>query len=484
MRVILSILPLLFISHLQAQLFVSPGGMMEIGKGTIVTVKNMDAENQGNISHAGDMEVTGNIINSGRWVCDSGFKNRITLSLNWTNNSIFKPGIGRVEFNGANQNLSGNNETFFYNLMFRGVTGNRKTMLTNVSCRDSLYLQNIELATNGNRFSLNNSLIPVQRNTGFISTNNDGFVRLFFPSSLVGNREIPLGFGTTVSQYKPLYTINTQRDSFDVRLFGYSPSKNERNSNSLQDSLCSINEAYYFGIQTYGTKIFYGIKRNSSEQEYTKLARWNSKTWEKLSGSAPTPLIATQNLAYNAQQPLTNEYISQTRERPFVDAGEDIELTLGAKIVLKPTGYFPAGSSFLWSPGTDLSCPQCPNPIVSPIAYPGIYTIRVSNGPNCMAIDSLEIKQNGVYAELIPNAFSPNDDGINDKFGPIIYPGDKLISMEIFNRWGEKLYSGTENWDGSYQGSVVDQGVYTYIIYILRPGKRYFNISGTLTILK
>lgn len=484
MRIALFILTLLFINHLQAQLFVSPGGIMNIGKGTLVTVKNMDAENQGDISHAGDMEVTGNIINSGKWVCDSAFRNKITLSLNWTNNSIFKPGIGRVEFNGTTQTIGGNNETFFYTLVLLGISGNKKTMFSNVSCRDSLYLQNIELATNGNRFSLNNSLIPVQRNTGFISTTNNGFVRLFFPSPLTGNREIPLGFGTGLNKYKPLYAINSSKDSFDLRLFGYSPSKSDKNSAALQDSLCSINDAYYYQIQTYGSKLFYGVNRNSSEQEYTKLARWNAKKWDKLSGSAPTPFIGTQNLAYNAQPPLTNEYVSQARERPFVDAGEDIELTLGKKIVLKPSGYFPEGSSFSWSPGTDLSCSQCPNPTVSPIAYPGIYIIRVSNGPNCVAIDSLEIKQNGVYDELIPTAFSPNADGINDEFGPVIYPGDKLISMEIFNRWGEKLYRGTENWDGNYQGEVVDQGVYMYVIYILRPGRRYFNLSGNLTVLR
>lgn len=484
MRSVNLISTLLIAGGLQAQLFVSPGGIVGIGRGAMITVKSMDAENHGDISHAGDMEVYGNIINSGRWTCDSAYRNRLTLSLNWTNNSIFKAGIGRVEFNGTNQSIGGSNETFFYNLMLKGISGNSKTLLNNASCLDSLYLQNIELATNGNRFSLKNSLIPVQRNTGYISTSNNGFVRIYFPSSLTGNREIPLGFGTSLNKYKPVFTLITPGDSFDLKLFGYSPSINDLFSDALQDSLCSINDAYYYGIQTYGGKLFYAITHSSSEQQYTKLASWNAVEWDKLSASAHTQLLGKKNIAYNSQKAFVTEFVSQAQERPFVDAGKDVDLTLGIRLRLKATGYFPVGSTFYWNPNTDLSCPDCPNPVVAPMAYPGIYTIRVSNGPNCVAIDSLEIKQNGVYNSLIPTAFSPNADNINEEFGPVMLPGDKLISIEIFNRWGEKLYHGTQNWDGYYKGAIVDQGTYMYIIYILRPGKQYFNLSGSLTVLR
>ena len=483
MRFVIIILIFLISSGLNAQLYVSPGGVVGIAKGAMVTVKSMDAINSGAISHAGDMEVTGNIINSGRWTCDSTCDNRISLTLNWTNNFIFKPGLGRVEFNGANQNIGGSVENFFYKLMLRGVEGNKKTLLNHASCRDSLSLNKIELATNSNRLSLINASVPVQRISGYISTFNKGYVRTIFPQGISQVREIPLGYGTGSDKYRPIYTVNPARDSFDLQLIGNDPTRDGRNSKALQDSLCSINDLYYYGIKTYESNLFYGVNRTANEQYYTKLARWDTKKWSKLTGSGPTPFIGSPNLSFNSQAPATNEYIAQGRERPFIKAGEDVELNLRTRIVLKSKGYIPETASILWSPGADLTCPTCLNTVISPMAIPGMYTITISNGPKCIAIDSLKAKQNGVYNELIPNAFSPNADGINDGFGPVMYPGDKLLSIEIFNRWGEKLYKGTDHWDGTYQGSVVDQGVYMYIIYILRPGQRHFNLSGTLTVL-
>lgn len=72
----------------------------------------------------------------------------------------------------------------------------------------------------------------------------------------------------------------------------------------------------------------------------------------------------------------------------------------------------------------------------------------------------------------VPNAFSPNGDGINDYYN--VYNAKSLISFSaaIFNRWGQKLYSwgldevGCENcgWDGTYKGNPVKAGVYYVVV--------------------
>src|SRR3990172_7773694 len=99
MKTLISILTMFVAVDSHAQLFISPGGNLGIAKDAIITLENMDVENQGFIVHSGDMEVGGNIINSNSWICDSAYISRIALTLNWSNNLTFSSGIGRVEFN-------------------------------------------------------------------------------------------------------------------------------------------------------------------------------------------------------------------------------------------------------------------------------------------------------------------------------------------------------------------------------------------------
>jgi gliding motility-associated-like protein len=87
---------------------------------------------------------------------------------------------------------------------------------------------------------------------------------------------------------------------------------------------------------------------------------------------------------------------------------------------------------------------------------------------------------------FIPNAFTPNNDANNETFKATV-SAVKSYQMQIFNRWGEKLFATTDTkqgWDGIYQGSEVPQGVYVYyIVYEDYLGKRY-QTKGTITLLR
>jgi gliding motility-associated-like protein len=92
----------------------------------------------------------------------------------------------------------------------------------------------------------------------------------------------------------------------------------------------------------------------------------------------------------------------------------------------------------------------------------------------------------GTY--YIPNAFSPNNDNTNEKFG-VIGRGLENVSMEIFNIWGEKLFESkdAEPWDGKYKGTIVDQGIYMYKLKITywENNKLVIDyIDGTFNLLK
>ena len=92
----------------------------------------------------------------------------------------------------------------------------------------------------------------------------------------------------------------------------------------------------------------------------------------------------------------------------------------------------------------------------------------------------------------MPNAFSPNGDGINEIFG--VKNRDKggfqsIISFHavIINRWGQKLYEWDDpmgGWDGTYKGSPVKQGVYYVIVNAKGADGRVFNIRRDVNLLR
>jgi len=90
------------------------------------------------------------------------------------------------------------------------------------------------------------------------------------------------------------------------------------------------------------------------------------------------------------------------------------------------------------------------------------------------------------YLVFIPNAFTPNNDGLNDIFTPSVI-GSQNFEMTIFDRWSEVLYHTddlSKGWDGTYKGHPCKENVYIWKIVITD----IFNIKhqyiGHLTIVK
>jgi hypothetical protein len=120
-----------------------------------------------------------------------------------------------------------------------------------------------------------------------------------------------------------------------------------------------------------------------------------------------------------------------------------------------------SGAIYQWSTG------ETANSIA--VNEPGIYWVAATTpGSNCQSIDSIEVRSN-CYIN-IPNAFSPDGDGMNDYFIPreLLSSGVTKFSMQLFNRWGEMIYSTEQldgrGWDGRYNGKPQPMGVYVYHI--------------------
>lgn len=165
-----------------------------------------------------------------------------------------------------------------------------------------------------------------------------------------------------------------------------------------------------------------------------------------------------------------------------------------ANIILAQTSQLTAtgGNSYQWTPVTDLSCTNCPNPIATP-QHTTTYCVLVTDttigcsDSTCVTINVEIPCISGGLDKLMPNAFSPNHDGVNDQY---CIPANVCIlhfDLKIYDRWGEKVFETTtmtECWDGTYKGEVLGTGVYAfYFDAELTTGDKYHQ-QGNISLVK
>ena len=149
---------------------------------------------------------------------------------------------------------------------------------------------------------------------------------------------------------------------------------------------------------------------------------------------------------------------------------ENTNINFGDSIVLETAVSGASGVTYAWSSQDSLSCTDCPSPTVAP-TFQTAYTLNVTSNEGCSATASVTIFVDKNQPIFIPNAFSPNDDGINDFF---VIHGDNAVAnvkmLRIYDRWGGVIFesknslpNSTENaWDGTFRGSDMQSGVYVY----------------------
>lgn len=156
---------------------------------------------------------------------------------------------------------------------------------------------------------------------------------------------------------------------------------------------------------------------------------------------------------------------------PTIDAGADVELNPGDSYLLKTI----ASSDvilYTWTPASYLSCSNCPAPETRP-SQPMEYTVTVTNSDGCVASDKIAIALNCKDSKVyIPNAFTPNKDGKNDKFHISGSGITKANYLRIFNRFGQLVFERknfsledrANDWDGYFKGQQVPAGTYVYFL--------------------
>ena len=164
----------------------------------------------------------------------------------------------------------------------------------------------------------------------------------------------------------------------------------------------------------------------------------------------------------------------------LVDAGKDTTIHEGEIVQLHG---FTSGDSFEWK--TVSLGANTLNPIVNPHTNTTYYL--VSNYQGCTKTDDVMIKVLKNKFEAV-TSFSPNGDDINDTWVIPYLEDYPNCEVKIYTRWGQPVFETTgytykKSWDGTYNGGVVDEGVYFYIIH-LRDSFNNAPIQGTVTIVR
>jgi len=156
-------------------------------------------------------------------------------------------------------------------------------------------------------------------------------------------------------------------------------------------------------------------------------------------------------------------------------------LCRGKTTVLEGSG----GDQYFWSTGS-----VSRNISVHPMSDAS-YNLKVTsivNSTHCSDDTTIMLPVKRCNYIFVPSAFTPNNDGLNDKFGANgIFEALASYKMYIYNRWGQQVFLSNSpfvKWDGKYKGQNAPQDVYTYIIIVEELQLEPYTISGTVQLIR
>jgi gliding motility-associated-like protein len=88
---------------------------------------------------------------------------------------------------------------------------------------------------------------------------------------------------------------------------------------------------------------------------------------------------------------------------------------------------------------------------------------------------------------FIPNAYTPNENSLNERFKPEGMYYWQSYEMKIYNRYGQKIYDNNEclnSWDGTFNGEIVSDGVYAYSINVVDLNGEVYTFNGTIHLMR
>jgi gliding motility-associated-like protein len=186
--------------------------------------------------------------------------------------------------------------------------------------------------------------------------------------------------------------------------------------------------------------------------------------------------------------------IRLTRPEPMplrIDLGPDQIVREGESVSLLPN-IIGEVTTFRWHPDSLFACPGCPSQTLFPERDVRVR-LDVISPYGCIDSTSVFLRVIRDINIFIPDAFTPDLDGINDKF--TVFGSSRLariLSLQVFDRWGNLLYNGQDlppsdpryGWDGSFKGQRMDPAVFAYLTRVLTSDGQMLTFSGEVQLLR
>jgi len=162
-----------------------------------------------------------------------------------------------------------------------------------------------------------------------------------------------------------------------------------------------------------------------------------------------------------------------------IELEPEVTIELGEDYQIETLTNIPATeiANIRWYPELNLSCTDCPNPIVEQLFESITYEVTITNIYGCKTSAKIRVEVDKSRAIYIPNVFTPNGDNVNDVF--MVFAGDvsqikEIKSFLVYDRWGEVVHR-TEGfppmepqygWDGTFKGKPMNPQVFVYWVEI------------------
>jgi gliding motility-associated-like protein len=217
---------------------------------------------------------------------------------------------------------------------------------------------------------------------------------------------------------------------------------------------------------------------------------------------SPEPSLTDPNIANPVAFPssTTQYYLQSTDSNScpvlifdsltvFVIVPEPLTITPDTLIYLGTSAQLYAyGAAFYdWNPKETLSDSYVENPTATPLITTE-YLVDAVTEDGCKLTGSVTVTVEEDPLVIFPNAFTPNGDGMNDEFYPLVFGLFETEVFSVFNRWGQLVYTTSDlqqGWDGQHGGKKSEVGTYVYYLRgnSATTGKEYF-LKGNVVLLR
>jgi gliding motility-associated-like protein len=211
--------------------------------------------------------------------------------------------------------------------------------------------------------------------------------------------------------------------------------------------------------------------------------------------------VAQPNLSINTTSPINQNYTLVVTNANGCSATDVINVMLtvtpqlniaqpdtlfeGNTTTLTATGA-PTNATYQWSPTDNLSKPNEATTQASP-SQTTTYTLTVNTPEGCEAITTVTIPVIEPPKLLLPSSFSPNNDGVNDILRLVGRDVSEILSFEVYNRWGERVFESNniaDGWDGTYRAQPQMVGTYAYVVKYRYTDSEVKTIKGNVTLIR